>query len=141
MSSKIDAGLEFISALSSTELKPIEIQDLLNKLISKDFNTIDKILETAQEKKLLQRTEKPYLLTPKASILEFEKPRIIKQKERDACKLCRNRISNTFNNFFLSPSPGTPTLSPMLILSFQVSEKLSMKFGNQVQLTLFDHLQ
>ncbi len=49
MPSKINAGLELISALDATELKPIEIRDLLYNLISKDYNTIDKILETAQK--------------------------------------------------------------------------------------------
>jgi hypothetical protein len=44
MSSKIDAGLELISALGAIELKPIEIRDLLYNLISKDYNTIDEIL-------------------------------------------------------------------------------------------------
>ena len=64
MSSKIDAGLELISALGAIELKSIEIRDLLYKLITKDYNTIDKILETAQKEKLLQLTEKTYLITP-----------------------------------------------------------------------------
>ena len=58
MNSKIDAGLELISALGAVELKPIEIRDLLYNLISKDYRTIDKILETAQKEKLLQRIEK-----------------------------------------------------------------------------------
>ncbi len=52
MTSKIDAGLELISSLGAIELKPIEIRDLLYNLISKDYNTIDKILEIAQKKKL-----------------------------------------------------------------------------------------
>ena len=81
MFSKIDTGLELISALSATELKTIEIRDLLYKLITKDYNTIDEILETAQKEKLLQRTEKTYLMTPEASSLQFEKPKIVKQEE------------------------------------------------------------
>lgn len=40
LSSKIDAGLELISALGAIELKPIEIRDLLYKLITKDFSKI-----------------------------------------------------------------------------------------------------
>ena len=86
MSSKIDAGLELISALGAIELKSIEIRDLLYKLITKDYNTIDKILETAQKEKLLQLTEKTYLMTPEASNLQFEKPKIIKQEESATCR-------------------------------------------------------
>jgi hypothetical protein len=81
MSSKIDAGLELISALGAIELKPIEIRDLLYNLISKDFNTIDEILEAAQKEKLLQQTEKIYLMTLKASNLQFKKPKIVKQED------------------------------------------------------------
>ncbi|KPQ43839.1 MAG: hypothetical protein MPEBLZ_01592, partial [Candidatus Methanoperedens nitroreducens] len=76
MSSKIDAGLELISALGAIELKSIEIRDLLYNLISKDYNIIDEILEAAQKEKLLQLTEKTYLMTPEASHLQFEKPKI-----------------------------------------------------------------
>jgi|SRR3989304_7135876 len=93
---KIDAGLELISALGAIELKPIEIRDLLYNLISKDYNTIDKILETAQKEKLLQRTEKTYIITPGASNLEFEKPKIVKQEERGTCKLCRKNLSTGY---------------------------------------------
>jgi len=96
LSSKIDAGLELISALGATELKPIEIRDLLYNLITKDYNTIDKILEIAQKEKLLQQTEKTYLVTPAASSLEFEKPRIIRQEERGACRLCRKNLSTGY---------------------------------------------
>jgi hypothetical protein len=94
--SKIDAGLELISALGTTELKSIEIRDLLYNLISKDYNIIDKILETAQKEKLLQRTEKPYLMTPEASSLDFEKPKIIKQEKKGTCKLCRKNLSTGY---------------------------------------------
>ena len=93
---KIDAGLELISALGAIELKPIEIRDLLYNLISKDYNTIDKILETAQKEKLLRRTEKTYIITPGASNLEFEKPKIVKQEERGTCKLCRKNLSTGY---------------------------------------------
>ncbi len=96
MNSKIDAGLELISALGAIELKPIEIRDLLYKLISKDFNTIDEILEIAQKEKLLQRTEKTYLMTPGASSLQFEKPRIIKQEERATCRFCKKKLSTGY---------------------------------------------
>jgi hypothetical protein len=94
--SKIDAGLELISALGITELKSIEIRDLLYNLITKDYNIIDKILETAQKEKLLQLTEKTYVMTPGASTLEFEKPKIIKQEERGTCKLCRKNLSTGY---------------------------------------------
>ncbi len=103
---KIHVGLELISALGATELKPIEIRDLFYKLISKDFDTIDKILDAAQEKKLLQRTEKTYVLTPGASGLEFEKPRIIKQEERSTCKLCKKKISTGYYVVFKSHTYG-----------------------------------
>ena len=96
MSSKIDAGLELISALGTIELKPIEIRDLLYNLISKDYNTIDKILEIAQKEKLLQLTEKTYLMTPGASSLQFEKPRIIKQEESATCRLCKKKLSTGY---------------------------------------------
>jgi hypothetical protein len=96
LTSKIDAGLELISALGAIELKPIEIRDLLYNLISKDYNTIDEILEIAQKEKLLQRTEKTYLMTPEASSLQFEKPRIIKQEERATCKFCKKKLSTGY---------------------------------------------
>jgi len=49
---KMDAGLELISALGATELKPIEIRDLLYNLVTKNFSTIDEIIKIAQGKKL-----------------------------------------------------------------------------------------
>ncbi len=105
-SSKIDAGLELFSALGASELKPIEIRDLLYNLISKNFDTIDEILEAAQKEKLLQRTEKTYVLTPEASGLEFEKPRIVKQTERSTCKLCKKKISTGYYVVFKSQTYG-----------------------------------
>ncbi len=96
LNSKINAGLELLSALGAAELKPIEIRDLLYNLITRDYNTIDKILEIAQREKLLQLTEKTYALTPEASSLEFEKPRIMKQEEKGACKLCKKSISTGY---------------------------------------------
>ena len=86
MTSKIDAGLELIFALGAIELKTIEIRDLLYSLITKDYNTIDDILEAAQREKLLHRTEKTYLMTPEASSLQFEKPKIVKQEESATCR-------------------------------------------------------
>lgn len=106
MSSKIDAGLELISALGAIELKPIEIRDLLYNLISKDYNTIDKILETAQKEKLLQLTEKTYLMTPEASNLQFEKPKIIKQKESSNCRYCRKKLTTGYYVVFKSITYG-----------------------------------
>ena len=96
MTSKIDAGLELISAFGAIELKPIEIRDLLYKLISKDFNKIDEILEAAQKEKLLQRTEKTYMMTPEASSLQFEKPKIVKQEESATCRYCRKKLSTGY---------------------------------------------
>jgi len=106
LSSKIDAGLELISALGAIELKPIEIRDLLYKLISKDFNTIDKILETAQKEKLLKLIEKTYLMTPEASSLQFEKPKIVKQEESAKCKLCGKKLSTGYYVVFKSHTYG-----------------------------------
>ena len=96
LTSKIDAGLELISAFGAIELKPIEIRDLLYKLISKDFNKIDEILEAAQKEKLLQRTEKTYMMTPEASSLQFEKPKIVKQEESATCRYCRKKLSTGY---------------------------------------------
>jgi hypothetical protein len=96
LNSKIEAGLELISALAAIELKPIEIRDLLYNLISKNYNTIDKILEIAQKEKLLQRTEKTYLMTPEASSLQFEKPNIVKQEESATCRFCRKKLSTGY---------------------------------------------
>lgn len=90
---KIDAGLELISALGTTELTTIEIRDLLHDLISKNYNTVDDILEVAQEKSLLQRTKETWLVTPEESNLGFEKPKIVKQEENSHCKLCGHKIS------------------------------------------------
>ena len=106
VSSKIDAGLELISALGAIELKSIEIRDLLYKLISKDYNTIDKILETAQKEKLLQLTEKTYSITPEASNLQFEKPKIIKQEESATCRYCRKKLSTGYYVVFKSITYG-----------------------------------
>ena len=106
MPSKIDAGLELISALGALELKTIEIRDLLYKLITKDYNTIDEILETAQKEKLLQRTEKTYLMTPKASNLQFEKPKIVKQEERGTCRYCKKKLSTGYYVVFKSHTYG-----------------------------------
>jgi len=103
---KIHAGLELLSALGAIELKSIEIRDLLYNLISKDYNTIDEILEAAQKEKLLQQTEKTYLLTPDASSLQFEKPKIVKQEERGACKLCGKSLSTGYYVVFRSRTYG-----------------------------------
>jgi hypothetical protein len=96
LNSKINAGLELISALGAIELKPIEIRDLLYKLVTKDYNKIDKILEIAQKEKLLQRTEKTYLTTPQASSLQFEKPKIVKQEESATCRYCKKKLSTGY---------------------------------------------
>jgi hypothetical protein len=106
MSSKINAGLELIFALGAFELKPIEIRDLLYNLISKDFNTIDEILEIAQKDKLIQLTEKTYLMTPKASNLQFEKPKIVKQEERGTCRYCKKKLSAGYYVVFKSITYG-----------------------------------
>jgi hypothetical protein len=106
LSSKIDAGLELISAIGAIELKPIEIRDLLYNLISKDFNIIDEILEAAQREKLLQRTEKTYLMTPNASNLQFEKPKIMKQEESATCRYCRKKLSTGYYVVFKSHTYG-----------------------------------
>jgi len=106
MSSKIDAGLELISALGAIELKPIEIRDLLYNLISKDYNTIDEILEAAQKEKLIQLTEKTYSITPEASNLQFEKPKIIKQEERGTCRYCKKKLSTGYYVIFKSHTYG-----------------------------------
>ena len=106
MSSKIDAGLELISALGAIELKSIEIRDLLYNLITKDYNTIDEILEAAQKEKLLQQTEKTYLLTPDASSLQFEKPKIVKQEESATCRVCKKKLSTGYYVVFKSRTYG-----------------------------------
>ena len=106
MISKINAGLELISALYAIELKPIEIRDLLYNLISKDYNIIDEILEAAQKEKLLQLTEKNYLMTLESSSLQFEKPKIVKQEERGTCKFCRKKLSIGYYVVFKSHTYG-----------------------------------
>jgi hypothetical protein len=106
LSSKIDVGLELISALSAIELKSIEIRDLLYKLITKDYNIIDEILEVAQKEKLLQLTGKTYLMTPEASSLKFEKPKIVKQEESATCKFCRKKLTTGYYVVFKSQTYG-----------------------------------
>jgi len=106
LSSKIDAGLELIFALGAIELKSIEIRDLLYNLITKDFNIIDEILETAQKEKLLQLTEKTYLMTPEASNLQFEKPKIVKQEESTTCRYCKKKLSTGYYVVFKSHTYG-----------------------------------
>lgn len=93
---KIDAGLELIAALGTIELKTIEIRDLLYNLISKNYPTIDEILDIAQQEGLLKRTEKTYSITPGASNLKFEKPIIRKWNERTNCRSCGKRISTGY---------------------------------------------
>jgi hypothetical protein len=104
--SKTDDGLELISALGDIELKPVEIRDLLYNLISKDYREIDEILYTAEKEKLLQRTEKTYLVTPETSNLDFEKPKIVKQAERDTCRFCRRKLSTGYYVVFKSHTYG-----------------------------------
>ena len=104
--SKTDAGLELISALGDIELKPFEIRDLLYNLVSKDYRIIDEILEMAEKEKLLQRTEKTYLMTPEVSNLEFEKPKIVKQAERDTCRFCKRKLSTGYYVVFKSHTYG-----------------------------------
>ena len=106
LNSKTDAGLELISALGDIELKAFEIRDLLYNLISKDYRKIDEILDTAEKEELLQRTEKTYLMTPEASNLEFEKPKIVKQVERDNCRFCRRKLSIGYYVVFKSHTYG-----------------------------------
>jgi len=106
LSSKVDAGLELISALGAIELKPIEIRDLLYKLITKDYTTIDEILEAAQKEKLLKLTEKTYLMTPEASNLQFEKPKIVKQEESSNCRYCKKKLSTGYYVVFKSRTYG-----------------------------------
>ena len=96
MKSKIEAGLELISALGVNELTPLEIRDVLYNLITKDYAKIDEILSLAQEEKMMQRTEKTYVLTPESSLLEFEKPRIIKQDEKGVCGMCGKHLSKGY---------------------------------------------
>ena len=96
LNTKTEAGLELIAALGDIELKPFEIRDLLYNLVSKDYRIINEILEMAEKEKLLQRTEKTYIITPEASDLEFEKPKIVKQAERDTCRFCRRRLSTGY---------------------------------------------
>lgn len=93
---KIDAGLELISALGTTELKNIELRDLLHKLISKNWNIIDEIIKTAQENDLLQKTKDFWAIRPEESTLQFEKPKIIKQEETTSCKHCGRKITTAF---------------------------------------------
>lgn len=106
MNPKIEAGLELLSALGAIELKPVEIGDLLYNLITRDFKIIDEILKIAQQEGLLQRTEKTYLMTPGASHLKFEKPKIIKQDENTNCRLCGKRISTGYYVIFKSHTIG-----------------------------------
>jgi hypothetical protein len=75
-------------------------------LISKDYNTIDRILEIAQKEKLIKQTEKTYLITPEASNLQFDKPKIIKQEEMATCKFCRKKLSTGYYVVFKSNTYG-----------------------------------
>jgi len=106
MTHKIDAGLELISALGPIKLKPIEIRDLLFKLITRDYDKIDRILDIAKKENLLQLTENTYSMTPGASGLKFEKPRIVKQYEKTNCRLCGKRISTGYYVMFKSHTYG-----------------------------------
>ncbi len=48
----------------------------------------------------LLKTGKAYVLTPDASGIESEKPKIVKQDERSACKLCKKSISTGYYVLF-----------------------------------------
>lgn len=93
---KIEAGLELIAALGTKEIKIIDIRDLLFKLITKNYDTIDEILKVAVEKGLLKRLKKLYLRTPGEATLQYDKPKIITLHESGHCKLCGKSVSTQY---------------------------------------------
>ena len=93
MSNKIQAGLELIAAINAENLSPQELISILHDLITKDWRLIHEIINAAVEKKLIEREEKTYRITPETSGLEFETPKITKITEQGVCARCGKRIS------------------------------------------------
>jgi predicted methyltransferase len=93
MSNKIQAGLELIAAINAENLSPQELISILHDLITKDWRLIHEIINAAVEKKLIEREEKTYRITPETSGLEFETPKITKITERGVCSRCGKQIS------------------------------------------------
>ena len=102
----IDKGLEIIAALDVDELPPIELRDILYYTVAKNYETVDEILKSAGDKGLVKRKGETYFLTPEASSLEFEKPRIIKQEDKGKCKLCGRSLNTSYYIEFKSDTIG-----------------------------------
>lgn len=93
MSDKIQAGLDLIAVIKVKHLTPLELRSILYDLITKDWDLIGKIIDAAIEKKLIDRGEKTYRITPVASGLEFKTPKVTKLAERGVCIRCGKQIS------------------------------------------------
>ena len=102
----IEKGLEIIAALDVDELPPIELRDILYHTVSKNYDTVDEILKLASNKGLVERRDETYFLTPEASSLEFEKPRIIKQEDKGKCKHCGRSLNTSYYIVFRSDTIG-----------------------------------
>lgn len=91
---KIQAGLELIAAINASSLSIQELRKILHDLITKDWDLVSEILKAAMEEGLVERLEEErvYRITPEASGLEFDKPKITKQNEQSTCALCGKRL-------------------------------------------------
>lgn len=102
----IDKGLEIIAALDVNQLQPIELRDILYYTVAKNYEVVDEILSSAIDEGIVERRDATYHLTPEASSLEFEKPRIIKQEDKSRCKLCGKSLNTSYYIEFKSDTIG-----------------------------------
>lgn len=89
---KIDQGIELISILTEDKLVPMVVRDILYKMITKDYNTIDAILAEAVKQGLLIRDEDAYYRT-EVQLLEFEKPKKRIVEEKGKCLVCGRSLT------------------------------------------------
>lgn len=114
MNDKIQAGLELIAAINAKELTPQELRKILHDIITKDWDLVGKIIDSAINEKLIERREQThissclssYRITPEVSGLEFKTPKVTKRIERGVCARCGKRISVCYYVEIMSKTYG-----------------------------------
>jgi len=96
MSNKIQAGIELITAINAEQMTRIELRNILYVMITKDWDLVGDIIDTAVDKKLIERGENTYRITREASGLKFTTPKITKRNERGICRLCGKQITKCY---------------------------------------------
>lgn len=92
MSTKIQAGLELITAITADHLTPQELISTLHDLITKDWSLIHKIIAIAVQKKLIERGGSVYKIIPDVSGFEDITTTIRSRREDGICNLCGKQI-------------------------------------------------